>query len=469
VVVVRRVWVACFVVLWGVGGAALAALAQESGVTWSQFQGGPTHLGTVEEGSPEPPLELAWRFDDPVGVEGLSGAIVVEDLVVAVGSTHVYGIDLGTGEERFSVDREKAPIADPAVGEVEGRTVLAFTEGQGENAALVGLDLESRERLWTTPLEGASRGGVAVDSGRAYAGDSTGRLYAVDLATGEQAWFLDLGGRVEAAPAVAGGRVFAVSRDPDGGEVSVAAVDQESGEVSWTFRQSLSSAASAVTLSPDAVFVGLGNGTVRGLDIETGAELWEARIRSGVSPFTGPALAGQSVLLADLSAGLYRLDAGSGDRQWDHQFDSTVVRGAPLVVGDTAYLGLDDGSLVAVEMATGDLVWQRGTGSGSLGAIAVARDMLVVKKGGRTGGLVAFRHDAEGQLVRIPSPTKLRLGAVLGYYAVAAAAVFAVVFVAFGVLLRRSVEASSEEPGPGPEGTASFQGDDDQLGGEEEE
>lgn len=455
----RRLWLIGPLVLSWLGGPALPALAQDQGIVWSQFQGGPAHFGSEEDGTPEPPLELVWRFDDPVGQEGLSGAVLVQDVAVAVGSTHVYGIDLATGEQRFSVDREAGPIADPAVGEVEGRRVLVFTEGEGDKAALVGLDLESQERLWTTPLEGASRGGVAIDAGRAYVGDSSGRLYAIDLATGEQVWVLDVGARIESAPAVAGESVFAVARDPEGREVRVTAVDQESGRARWDLQQGLSASASAVSVSEGGVFVGLGNGTVTGLDVETGDELWVARIRSGVSPFTGPALAGQSLLVADLSAGLYHLDAGSGDRQWDHQFDSTVVRGAPVRVGDIAYLGLDDGTLAAVDMATGDLVWQDGTGSGSLGSIAVGEDTLVVKKGGRTGGLVAFRNDPQGRLVRIPSPTKLQLGTVLGRYAIAAAAVFAVVFVAFGLMLRRSVDASSEASGPGPEASSTEQED----------
>jgi len=148
------------------------------------------------------------------------------------------------------------------------------------------------------------------------------------------------------------------------------------------------------------------------------------------------------VYVTDVSGGLYRLDDRSGMREWDFQFNWKVPsggglaqRGSPIVAGDYVVIGLQDGRLAAVDAETGELAWEQETGDGALKSIAVAGDTLVVGKGGDDGGLVAFRHDPDGQLTHIPSPTTLDLGGVLVAFAIGFLIVFAVVL-GVGLLIK---------------------------------
>jgi outer membrane protein assembly factor BamB len=447
----------------GIWGAPVLARQAEFTPTWPGFQGGAAHEGAIPQSTLTPPLEVAWRFDDPEGESGLSAPVLVGDVAIGVGRAHVYGLDIATGQEEFSLDRAEGPIADPAIGDAGGTSVLVFTQGERDDTELTAVDLATREEIWTLPLESTSRSGVTVDGDRVYVGDRSGRLYAIDLATGDALWTYVDDGDFDVAPAARADKVFAIVLAQSDRNLRLVAVDSETGRASWDFEPGIGTvSASSPTIAEDRLFVGFGDLYVRALNPDDGQQLWSSRTRGFFSLLSSGAFADGDIFMADVSAGLYRLDAGTGARVWDYQFDSLVVRGSPIVVGSTAFLGLDDGRLAAVDLATGNLVWEGDTGSGALGAIAAGARELVVKKGGRRGGLVAFRADPDGELISVPSPTRLEVGPVLMSYGLAALTVFALLFLAYMLVLRRLVAAPVEPiPGGGP-------GDEEVGGGTDE-
>ena len=81
--------------------------------------------------------------------------------------------------------------------------MVIFTEGVGPGtAALVGVDLATRERAWEVPLGDVARGSPTVEGGRAYVGTRDGFVYAVDGATG-LVWKVKTTASVDTTPAVA--------------------------------------------------------------------------------------------------------------------------------------------------------------------------------------------------------------------------------------------------------------------------
>lgn len=467
--------------------ATAPAVAQEGG-TWSQFQGGQDHRGVLPEG-PEPPYRIRWTFPAPEG-EGLSGAVIVEDLAISVGERAVYAVDLLTGELAWEVPRTGGPISTPAIA-TGNRTTVLYLEGPGvadaaspsasasaspsagsptsptsspspadavdddDGSVLVALDLADQTERWRAALGAESRSGVTVGADAAYVGDEDGIVHAIALADGQIRWTADLaegsgveGGTgptgcepfedsaVDVPVAVAEDRVIVVGRNVDGAAVAVGALSASTGECAWrVFPQLGSSAISAPAAAEGIVVVGSADRFVRGLAVEDGRERWSSLALSLFSPFSAPAFPPGTAYVADLGGGLYRLDAADGARRWSYQFNE-VVLGSPVVSGDTVLLGLNDGRLVALSAATGHLVWQGGTAPGRLGALALAPDAIVAEKGGRDAGLIAFEHDPEGRLVDEPSPTELDAPTTLSRIGVAAVVVIAALFVP-GVLLRR--------------------------------
>jgi outer membrane protein assembly factor BamB len=441
--------------------AGLASTTVDLEKEWAQFQGSPSHLGApTSTTAVDPPLKLAWRFTAPGEQHGLSGAVIVDGTAIAVGQNSVYGVDAQTGKLEWSRLRNDAgPIAMPAAGTAGGRRILVFTEGSNRSdAAVVAVDVDTREFLWRQSLKGVSGSGVTINGNRVLLGDRTGHLYGFDLATGEPAeWSPKAlgGGGIDAPPAAAGAEVYVVTRDKDTGDVRLAALKASTGSDDWDFSTAFAAGTgSAVTVQGDRVYFGMGvELKLHAVSALTGREIWAARTRSSYSPLAGPAFAGGVVYVMSTStseSALYAFDAADGTKRWDFQFQEATIRSSPVIVGDTAYVGMDDGTIAAVDVRDGTEVWEGGTGSGNIGPLAVSGDELIASKRGRAGGLIALTHDPDGRLLRVESPSNLKFGHTLSGYALALLAVL--LFVYAGARLGRRAVAGSGETTTDPDG-----------------
>lgn len=469
--------------------AAGPSLGQAAVPTWSQYQGGPGHAGAMPDG-PQPPFRVRWRLEAPAG-EALSPAIVLGEQAVTVGTEAVYGVNVSTGDVAWEIARAGGPLSAPAATD-DGR-VLLFLEGPRASEAepsgtaspsapstpaetasptaggdagppedeqgvstLVAVGLEDREEIWRVSLQAVSRSGVTVDGTAAFVGDQEGTVYAVDLQDGSVNWSEKLQGRVDTPVAVSGGRVFAVARDEGASQVTIVALDSATGERAWgVIPRATSNVSSALVATDEAVLVGSADRLVRSLAPADGAERWTALALSFFSPATAPAAAGDAVYAADLSGGLYRLDAADGARVWSFQLNEVVLRSAPVISGSTVLLGLNDGRLVAVDAGSGHLVWESEATPGLVGTIALGPDVVIAVKGGREAGLIAFEPDPDGALVDLRSPTELDAGTTLSRYALAAVIVLAIALVP-GIALSRRLgppnlggEGAGDEDGAG--------------------
>jgi outer membrane protein assembly factor BamB len=418
--------------------------------------------------------------------------VILGDLAITLGERAVYGVDLATGEVSWEVPRAGGPLSVPAVVAATGGepATLLYLDGPGGDASvtptpsatgspsgatatadssagseLVAIELDGRTELWRAPLGATSRSGVAVQGDIAYVGDEDGVAAAVALDDGSVRWTSDVreaddpcvglpDGRIDVPLAVADGRVVAVARNVDGASVALFAFDATTGECIWQHSpQVRSSAASAAAARDGRVVIGLADRLVRALGGSDGEQSWASLALSVFSPASSPALGPDAVYVVDLGGGVYRLEAEDGRRVWDHQLNEIVVRSSPVVSGGTVLVGLSDGRLVALDDASGRLVWQSAATPGLVGAIALSSEVVVAVKGGREAGLIAFEHDPGGALVDVASPTELEL-ATLFVRAGAAAAVVLVVLLVPGMLAsRRFGGAFPEEPDAGePEG-----------------
>lgn len=444
---------------WALAGAGTAAAHEgQSGIEWSQFQGGPGHPGTTAE-APSPPYRERWRFRPPEGA--LSGAVLTQELAIAVGREAVYGVDLESGEQAWTIPRSGGPPSTPALALVGGRTVLVYVDGParaGDGAGpspgaedavseLVGVNLADRSELWRTPLGGVSRSGVTVEGDRAYVGDDAGNVYAVEMTSGTLAWAAEAVGRIESPPAVADGQVYVASRSAEERRTQVLALDAETGERRWTFAPASGAlVVSALAAADGQVVLGAGDQLVRGLAAEDGSLRWDALALNLFSPLSAPAYQPGNVYIADAAGGLYRVNPADGARDWDHQTNELIVRSSPVVIGRYVVVGLGDGRLAAFDATSGDLVSQSAASPGLLGELALSHEVLVAAEGGGEPGLVAFEHDPDASLIRVPSPTIPVPGRLLGWFALAAAIVGAVILVPFRLLGPRFGPAFTREP-----------------------
>jgi outer membrane protein assembly factor BamB len=425
--------------------------------------------------APAPPYSQAWTFQvAPEHNIGVSAPIVAGNVVVTVGPSAVYGVDLATGRQSWTIPRSFGPNVPGAVGDAGGAQVLVYSEGFGdtplplanpsgsasatpsgspsssaapsagplpanEQPRLVGVDLATQKQLWTLDLKQVSRTGVTIEGTTAFVGDNRGNVYAVDIASGEQRWTARVPGFLTSPLAVSGGTVLAavqaqgtVQGSSTPAHSSIVAFDASSGSQSWTFTPVFPSLrTTAIAISGETAFVGFDNRVVEAVDIATGIGRW-THDANGLFLFTSsPALSSDGVFISDSTGHVVKLAAADASREWDFALNTDVLRGAPVLARNVLLVTSATGRLSAIDAVGGRLIFQSGFEGGSLGPMAVTADLVVAVRGGDQGGLIAFRHDDRGQLISLASPTTLNPGKLVLGYAVAAVPLLAALL--FGI------------------------------------
>lgn len=426
--------------------AALAILlfagvapAQVTDAPWPMVGRDASHSGTTD--GPEPPYRIAWSSEVPEAPA--SGPVATGDAVVVVGATSVAALSADGGEPLWEEDRGAGPAGPPAVA---GELVV-YSSGTAATAELVARSLEDGEERWTVDTLAEVPGGPAVVGETLYAGTRRGHVYAIDAADGAIVWRAEIGGRVDAAPAATDEVVVVVSEDRGTGVATVVALEAASGDERWRFSpQAISLGSSSVALGEDVAFVGMGDGRIRALDLESGGERWQTVALGGSGAFRArhvPAL-DDELLIPDLRA-LQALDAASGEERWTYQLSTVLKSSSPAVVGEWVVFGDESGEAAAVDIASGRLVWRADIGDGSVGSPAVDDERVYLSAQGEGGIVAALEHDPGGELLDVPSPTILFPLNALANFAAAAALVGIAALALFRFLVREPAPAGSGE------------------------
>ena len=153
------------------------------------------------------------------------------------------------------------------------------------------------------------------------------------------------------------------SADVDG---DVYAFDPKNGKRIWR-SETKARIASGPSVSGDAVLVGTLDGEVIALKRADGKQLWRSKLSSEV--LTAPAGNGSLLVAKTIDGKVYGLSANKGERQWvfDRSVPNLTLRGlsAPVIDGDHAFVGMDNGRLIALHLADGSPIWEQGVAVGT--------------------------------------------------------------------------------------------------------
>jgi outer membrane protein assembly factor BamB len=198
----------------------------------------------------------------------------------------------------------------------------------------------------------------------------------------------------------------------------------------------------------DLAIVALSDATVRAFAMDSGDERWSSR------PGTTPTLFESAVVQLDdavymsdsigLTGSAYRIDRSTGEVVWDFAINESIIRGAPVLIGDALLVATSDGSLNAIDTATGERIW-RDVRGGSLSSLAPAGSVVVGVRGGDRAGLDAFAFNPSGRLVREASPTTPDYASNFANFAIAAVPFAALALVAGTLLASRMGPAFEDE------------------------
>jgi outer membrane protein assembly factor BamB len=206
----------------------------------------------------------------------------------------------------------------------------------------------------------------AVTSERVFAADREGLVVAVDKATGKTLWKTDLDVELTSGTGAGANRVVVVALT---GEVYC--LNADTGEVAWT-RTLKSEVVSEPQLNNQIVVLQLINGVIVALNGQTGQEAWRYESQSPRLTLRGTSspLVALDVTLAGLDNGKFvALDNASGSVLWEQSVSvaegrselerMTDVDGRPLLFENVIYVPSYQGELVAINPFNAQTVWKK--------------------------------------------------------------------------------------------------------------
>ena len=207
---------------------------------------------------------------------------------------------------------------------------------------------------WRTPLGGGVQSKLVYDAGVVYVSCVDGALYALGADNGKIRWKFQSGGSLYGAPRIDDGRVYIGSMDH-----FVYAIDTSTGKPIWKTKLG-GPVFAGVQIADGIACVGTGDRTIYGLDPDTGKITWTYQTNGFIQQ---RAAAGDGAFYVGAwDNGFYALEAKTGALRWKKSFGRNFFYspaiGAPTVYGGRVYVPSNDDTLHAVDMRTGDVVWE---------------------------------------------------------------------------------------------------------------
>lgn len=308
-------------------------------------------LQGVEVVLPQAQVNASWV--QPSG--SASGAM--GHLVLGANVAKAWSVSIGRGS-----DNTRKLNATPVID--ANRLFVMDTQ-----ARISALDATSGARLWekqvAVPGEGeqpAFGGGVSVMDGRVFASTGFGIIVAFDAGTGAELWRAKLPTPLRGAPAVENGRVFVTSQD---GQLT--AFNAENGTNLWEANATVEPAAvmgpGAPAIAMDTVVAGFPSGELFALRVENGRTVWQDQLsRTGRTTALGalsgiaasPVIDRGRVFAISHGGRMAALELATGQRVWEREFAGVQT---PWIAGDWVFAVTVEGELVALTRGEGKIRW----------------------------------------------------------------------------------------------------------------
>ena len=264
------------------------------------------------------------------------------------------GIDGGSNRERLGA----APVVADGklfVTDVTA-TIHAFTADTG--AALWSAGITEGK------LNRAARfgGGVSYDDGKLYATDGVGDVVAMNAADGAILWRAKPGAPLRGSPTVANGAVYVLTQDNQ-----VFSLNQGDGKVQWVQSGTLETqgvfGVAAPAVSQGTVVAGFSSGELSAYRYENGRILWQdalsrTSVTTSVSSLSdidaAPVIDGGRVYAVGQGGRMVALELSTGQRLWEQNFAGIST---PWIAGEWLFVVTDDARLVCLSRSNGKARW----------------------------------------------------------------------------------------------------------------
>jgi len=262
----------------------------------------------------------------------------------------------------------------PVVKPGPARQELGWTAylGSARHDAAAGETLNPDPRpLWRTSIGRAVRGSPALGETILAVGTVDRNVVLVDRTSGEVLWRQRVDGTIRAGPLLDDDRLYVgTEAQPEG---RVHAIRLRDGKTIW--RTKVGSVAAPLALDGDALYAGTEGGAVVRLDTEgEGGRIRWRRALSGAIR-AGPVATPLGLAVATTADTLFLLDSATGQVHARLATPGTVLA-TPATDGRRLYFGTTGGRLLAVNLPSLTVQWDRSAGDAVYGAAALSHDTL---------------------------------------------------------------------------------------------
>ena len=300
-----------------------------------------------------PAAEINGQWAQPGGNASKS----MGHLALAAAPAQLWRASIGSGVSNKSAFAAAPVVADGKVFTIDTQAVIrAFAADTGRE-------------LWRTQVRGEGAptgalfgGGVSFDNGRIYATNGAGYAAALDAGNGSPIWQVRPGGPLRGAPTIANDNVYVLAQDNQ-----LFALNPADGKTRWTSSAAVEIAGVFGSAAPAAaqgtVVAGFSSGELNAYRYENGRVLWQdALSRTSISTAVTtlsdidaePVIDGGRVYAVGQGGRMVALELVTGQRIWEINVAGTAT---PWVAGEWIFVVTDEAQLLAIARATGRIRW----------------------------------------------------------------------------------------------------------------
>ncbi len=316
------------------------------------------------------PLLLSGCSASAMQTNSWSGlAVDAENAYLANGSL-VYAIDLDNGSQVWQypadkADNNEAYFANPVITD-DGQLLIASA---GSNHSLTSLNPANGRMNWTfTDAKGAWIASPIVVDEIVYAPNTDGKIYALDL-DGVFLWAKAIGGALWSQPASDGNLLYITSLDH-----YIYAFDIAEQEEAWKLELDGAAPGSAAIDKDGNLYVGTFGSTVAKIDTRNQAIDWQSSIQGWV--WDAPVVNGDTLYVGDLEGNFHAFDIANGTEKMDPIQPNGPITGSPLVLDDFIVIGTESDTAYAIDHE-GAILWQQTIGGRLYTAPVQGKDLIL--------------------------------------------------------------------------------------------
>ncbi|MCH4893113.1 MULTISPECIES: outer membrane protein assembly factor BamB family protein [unclassified Sphingomonas] len=317
-------------------------------VTENEIKADPT-IASIQVIPPVPVANPTWT--QPGGNAAKSmGHLGLGDPIAPAWSVRIPG---GTTRVRLA--------ASPVVA--DGRIYLIDS-----NATVHALSADNGATLWKRATAGDENrgarfgGGVSIEGNRVFAANGLGDVVALNADDGAELWRAKPGGPLRGSPTLASGNLYVLSQDNQ-----LFALSQADGSVLWSQSGSIEPqgvfGVAAPAYAQGTVVAGYSSGELNAYRYENGRSVWadtlsRTSITTSVSALADidaePVIDQGRVYAVGEGGRMVAVEVVSGQRLWEQNLGGVAT---PWLAGEWLFVVTDDARLVCIARASGKIRW----------------------------------------------------------------------------------------------------------------